>query len=188
MFSTGNISPNSSVTIDSTPPRPRDPYEAFLCDDLHRALYGTSSHVEAISHPATLRGQRQDVYSKTVKSSCSPATQGSTITGRCRRFEGRVRSQSLELTRGEGNHPCFSYSYRTNAASIMDNRVRPVALSYSKKVFLPGTNMRERCSRYSFILDISSLDVLTLNSNSTQVLLVLVLSIRFPRPVLLHSG
>ena len=51
-----------------------------------------------------------------------------------------------------------------------------------------GTNMRERCSRYSFILDISSLDVLTLNSSSTQVLLVLVLSIRFPRPVLLHSG
>ena len=36
--------------------------------------------------------------------------------------------------------------------------------------------MRERCSRYSFILDISSLDVLTLNSSSTQVLLVLVLS------------
>ena len=34
MFSTGNISPNYSVTIDSTPPRPRDPYEAFLCDDL----------------------------------------------------------------------------------------------------------------------------------------------------------
>ena len=33
--------------------------------------------------------------------------------------------------------------------------------------------MRERCSRYSFILDISSLDVLTLNSSSTQVLLVL---------------
>ena len=55
-------------------------------------------------------------------------TQGSTITGRCRRFEGRVRSQSLELTRGEENHPCSSYSYRTNAASIMDNRVRPVAL------------------------------------------------------------
>ena len=26
MFSTGNISPNYSVTIDSTPPRPRDPY------------------------------------------------------------------------------------------------------------------------------------------------------------------
>ena len=102
--------------------------EAFLCDDLHRAHYGTSSHVEAISHPATLRGQRQDVYSKTVKSSCSPATQGSTITGRCRRFEGRVRSQSLELTRGEENHPCSSYSYRTNAASIMDNRERPVAL------------------------------------------------------------
>ena len=48
--------------------------------------------------------------------------------------------------------------------------------------------MRERCSRYSFILDISSLDVLTLNSSSTQVLLVLVLCIRFPRPVLLHSG
>ena len=128
MFSTGNISPNYSVTIDSTPPRPQDPYEAFLCDDLRRAHYGTSSHVEAISHPATLRGQRQDVYSKTVKSSCSPATQGSTITGRCRRFEGRVRSQSLELTRGEENHPCSSYSYRTNAASIMDNRVRPVAL------------------------------------------------------------
>ena len=36
------------------------------------------------------------------------------------------------------------------------------------------TNMRERCSRYSFILDISSLDVLTLNSSSTQILLVLV--------------
>ena len=48
-----------------------------------------SSHVEAISHPATLRGQRQDVYSKTVKSSCSPATQGSTIIGRCRRLEGK---------------------------------------------------------------------------------------------------
>ena len=127
MFSTGNISPNYSVTIDSTPPRPRDPYKAFLCDDLHLAHYGTLSHVEAISLPATLRGQIQDVYSKTVKSSCSPATQGSTITGRCRRFEGRVRSQSLELTRGEENHPCSSYSY-TNAASIMDNRVRPVAL------------------------------------------------------------
>ena len=41
--------------------------------------------------------------------------------------------------------------------------------------------MRERCSRYSFILDINSLDVPTLNSSSTQVLLVLVLSIRFPR-------
>ena len=26
MFFTGNISPNYSVTIDSTPPRPRDPY------------------------------------------------------------------------------------------------------------------------------------------------------------------
>ena len=128
MFSTGNISPNYSVTIDFTPPRPRDPYEAFLCDDLHRAHYSTSSHVEAISHPATLRGQKQDVYSKTVKSSCSPATQGSTITGRCRRFEGRVRSQSLELTRGEENHPCSSYSYRKNAASIMDYRVPPVAL------------------------------------------------------------
>ena len=38
-----------------------------------------------------------------------------------------------------------------------------------------GTNMRERCLRYSFILDKSSLDVLTLNSSSTQVLLVLVL-------------
>ena len=50
------------------------------------------------------------------------------------------------------------------------------------------TNMRERCSRYAFILDISSLDVLTLNSSSTQILLVFVLSIRFPRPVLLHSG
>ena len=122
MFSAGNISPKYSVTIDSTPPRPRDPYEAFLCDDLRRAHYGTSSHVEAISHPATLRGQRQDVYSKTVKSSCSPATQGSTITGRCRRFEGRVRSQSLELTRGEENHPCSSYSYRTNATNIMDNK------------------------------------------------------------------
>ena len=35
--------------------------------------------------------------------------------------------------------------------------------------------MRERCSRYSFILDISSLEVLALNSSSTQVLLVLVL-------------
>ena len=127
MFSTRNISPNYSVTIDSTPPRPRHPYGAFLCD-LHRAHYGTLSHVEAISHPATLRGQRQDVYSKTVKSSCSPATQGSTITERCRRFEGRVRSQSLELTRGERNHPRSSHSYRTNAASIMDNRVRPVAL------------------------------------------------------------
>ena len=140
MFSTGNISPNYSVTIDSTPPRPRDPYEAFLCDDLHRAHYGTSSHVEAISYPATSRGQRQDVYSKTVKSSCSPATQGSTLTGRCRRFGGRVRSQSLELTRGEENHPCSSYSYRTNAASIMDSRVRPVALN-SEKVCLPGTNV-----------------------------------------------
>ena len=32
--------------------------------------------------------------------------------------------------------------------------------------------MRKRCSRYSFILDISSLDVLTLNRSSTQVLLV----------------
>ena len=53
LFSTGNISPNYSVTIDSTPPRPRDPYEAFLCDDLRRAHYGTSFHVEAISHPAT---------------------------------------------------------------------------------------------------------------------------------------
>ena len=114
MFSTRNISPNYSVTIDSTPPRPRHPYGAFLCDDLHRAHYGTSSHVEGISHPATLRGQKQDVYSKTVKSSCSPATQGSTITGRCRRVEGRVRSQSLELTRGEENHPRSSYSYRTN--------------------------------------------------------------------------
>ena len=62
MFSTQNISPNYSVTIDSTPSRPRHPYGAFLCDDLHRAHYGTSSHVEAISHPATLRGQRQDVY------------------------------------------------------------------------------------------------------------------------------
>ena len=50
-----------------------------------------------------------------------------------------------------------------------------------------SSNMRERCSRFSFIQDISSLDVLTLNSSSTQVLLVLV-SIRFPRPVLLHSG
>ena len=128
MFSTGNISPNYGVTIDSTPPRPRDPYEAFLCDNLHRAHYGTSSHVEAISHPATFRGQRQDAFSKTVKSSCSPATQSSTITGRCRRFEGRVRSQSLELTRGEENHPCSSYSFCTNAASIMDSRVRPVAL------------------------------------------------------------
>ena len=130
MFSTGNISPNYSVTIDSTPPRPRDPYEAFLCDDLRRAHYGTSSHVEAISHPATLRGQRQDVYmfKDSKVELCSPATQGSTITGRCRRFEGRVRSQSLELTRGEENHPCSSYSYRTNTASIMDNRVRPVAL------------------------------------------------------------
>ena len=37
MFSTRNISPNYSVTIDSTPPRPRHPYGAFLCDDLHRA-------------------------------------------------------------------------------------------------------------------------------------------------------
>ena len=139
MFSTRNISPNYSGTIDSTPPRPRHPYGACLCDDLHRAHYGTSSHVEAISHPATLRGQRQDVYSKTVKSSCSPATQGSTITGRCRRFEGRLRSQSLELTKGEENHPRSSYSYRTNGAIIMDNRVRPVALS--KKVCLPGTNV-----------------------------------------------
>ncbi|CAN0187504.1 unnamed protein product, partial [Ascophyllum nodosum] len=63
MFSTRNISPNYSVTIDSTPPRPRHHYGAFLCDDLHRAHYGTSSHVEAISHRATLRGQRRDVYS-----------------------------------------------------------------------------------------------------------------------------
>ena len=66
-----------------------------------------------------------------------------------------------------------------------------VAITLREKLMRErGTNMRERCSRYSFILDISSLDVLTLNSsiNSTQVLLVLVLSIRFPRPVLLHSG
>ena len=66
-----------------------------------------------------------------------------------------------------------------------------VAITLREKLMRErGTNMRERCSRYSFILDISSLDVLTLNSsiNSTQVLLVLVLSIRFPRPVLLHNG
>ena len=64
-----------------------------------------------------------------------------------------------------------------------------VAITLREKLMRErGTNMRERCSRYSFILDISSLDVLTLNSSSTQVLLVLVLSIRFPRPVLLHSG
>ena len=60
MFSTRNISPNYSVTIDSTPPRPRHPYGAFLCDDLHRAHYGTSSHVEAISchEPTTRRDMR----------------------------------------------------------------------------------------------------------------------------------
>ena len=49
VFSTRNISPNYSVTIDSTPPRPRHPYGAFLCDDLHRAHYGTPSRAEAIS-------------------------------------------------------------------------------------------------------------------------------------------
>ena len=105
------------MTIDSTPPRPRDPYEAFFCDDLHRAHYGTSSHVEAISHSATLRGQRQDVYSKTVKSSCSPATQGSTITGRCRRFEGRVRSQSLSSHVEAISHPATLRGQRQDVYS-----------------------------------------------------------------------
>ena len=91
MFSTGNISPNYSVTIDSTPPRPRDPYEAFLCDDLHRAHYGTSSHVEAISHPATLRGQRQDVYLKLLPQSL------------CIRVKELCRGSAAQLAKGRND-------------------------------------------------------------------------------------
>ena len=40
-----------------------------------------------------------------------------------------------------------------------------VAITLGEKLMRERrTNMRERCSRYSFILDISSLDVLTLTS------------------------
>ena len=91
MFSTGNISPNYSVTIDSTSPRPRDPYEAFLCDNLHRAHYGTSSHVEAISHPDTLRSQRQDVYLKLLPQSL------------CIRVKELCRDSAAQLAKGRND-------------------------------------------------------------------------------------
>ena len=130
LFSTRNISPNYSVTIDSTPPRPRHPYEAFLCDDLHRAHYGTSSHVEAISHPATLRGQRQDVYSKLMPQSLCMG-----VRELCRGSAAQLAkggNDCATLSRCPGDGTCATHAL-LNGLKRLRNQVR------LDKHILPGT-------------------------------------------------
>ena len=146
MFSTGNISPNYSVTIDSTPPRPRDPYEAFLCDDLHRAHYGTSSHVEAISHPATLRGQRQDVYLKLLPQSLCIRVKELCRGSAAQLAKGRNDCATLFRCAGDGNcatHALLNGLKRGRNQVRLDKKILPTQnVRTNSRILLPRSRIR----------------------------------------------